>query len=268
MRDLGKRNLLGVLVDAVDYEASVERILSAAVRGEAYAVTALAVHGLMVGNHDYEHRYRLNRFHLVTPDGQPLRWLLNIAHGAQLPERVYGPTLMTKLCAAASERGLAVYFYGSSSEVVNGLRLRFSQRFPSLAVAGAEPSCFGHITTDEKRELVDRVRRSGARLVFVGLGCPRQEIFVHEFHLELGMPTIAVGAAFDYNSGLLSEPSPWIQRAGLQWFCRLAQEPGRLWKRYLFLNSQFLVMAALQLSGLWKPDPDHVAQPSSEVLCA
>jgi exopolysaccharide biosynthesis WecB/TagA/CpsF family protein len=264
MKHLGKRNLLGVLVDALDYESAVGMIVDAASLRRPLAVTALAVHGVMTGVQDRVHRHRLNSLDLVTPDGQPVRWALNMAHRTGLKDRVYGPTLMLQVCQAAASRGLAVYLYGSCQEVVDSLASSLNKRFPDLRIAGAEPSTFGTLTAQDRSELIDRIRRSQANILFVGLGCPRQEVFVYEVREALSLPVVAVGAAFDYHSGFRAEPPLWMQRAGLQWFHRLAQEPSRLWKRYLFLNVAFLVRFSLQLIGLKCPDPadsDHPLRP-------
>jgi N-acetylglucosaminyldiphosphoundecaprenol N-acetyl-beta-D-mannosaminyltransferase len=266
VRNGGKRNVLGVLVDAVDYDGAVEKVIAAAREGRGYSVSALAVHGVMTGVFDPEQRYRLNHLDLVTPDGQPVRWALNLLHRARLDDRVYGPNLMLRLCRAAAEEGLPIYLYGSSTEVLERLERELSQKVPALHISGAEPSKFRRTTPDEKREIIDRIRASGARIVFVGLGCPRQEIFAYEYRQSLRMPLIAVGAAFDFHAGILPEAPPSMQRAGLQWLHRLAQEPGRLWKRYLTLNPAYLGLLSLQALKLWRPDPLNARPPPRDLL--
>lgn len=266
MRDHGKRNILGIFVDAIDYDAAVHNIISAAQEDRGFAVTALAVHGIMTGVQDQAHRYRLNQFDLVTPDGQPVRWALNLLHRTPLPDRVYGPTLALRVCAAAVGEGLPVYFYGSRQAVLDRLIRNHRDRFPGLKIAGAEPSKFGRTTPEEKSEIAQRIRASGAKITFVGLGCPRQEVFAYEYRDLLSMPVIAVGAAFDYHAGLLNEPPQVIQQAGLQWLYRLTQDPRRLWKRYLLLNPAFLTLLALQTLRLWHPNPFAAKQPNGELL--
>lgn len=258
MIDRGKRNLLGVRVDAVDYEAAVGRVLDAAADSRGYACTALAVHGVMGGVLDREQRHRLNALDLVTPDGQPVRWGLNLLYRAGLADRVYGPTLMLALCEAAARAGLPVYLYGGRPEVVERLAGRLAARFDGLEIAGAEPSRFRTLKPEERAAMLARIERSGAALTFVGLGCPRQEVFAYECAAELAMPVIAVGAAFDYHAGVLGEPPQLVQRLGLQWAYRLAQDPRRLWKRYLGLNPLFVLLLALQLTRIWRPSPGGV----------
>jgi exopolysaccharide biosynthesis WecB/TagA/CpsF family protein len=261
MIDRGKKNLLGVRVDAVDMDAATQRILVAAESGAPFASTALAVHGVMTGFTDRVHRYRLNSLDLVTPDGQPVRWGINLLYRCKLPERVYGPTLMAHLLAAAAQRALPVYFYGSSDPVVSRLIEETSRRFPDLLIAGAEPGRFRQISASERDQIVERIAGSGARMVFIGLGCPRQEVFVYELRDRLQIPAIAVGAAFDYHAGLMKEPPEIVQTAGLQWLHRLLQEPRRLWRRYLLLNPAFCAMLGLQLAGVWKPSGKGRAPP-------
>lgn len=266
MKDLGKRNVLGVLVDAVDYEAAVSKIVTAAREGRGFTGTATAVHGLMVGVQDRTHRYRLNHFDLVTPDGQGVRWALNLLYAAGLPDRVYGPRLFLEVCVAAESEGLPVYLYGNRPAVLDQLVSNLKGWFPRLVVAGAEPSKFRRTSPQEKAEIVRLIRASGARITFVGLGCPRQEVFAYEYREALSMPLLAVGSAFDFHVGRLREPSPFIQRAGLQWVHRLIQEPRRLWRRYLFLNPMFATLLLLQASGLWQPNAAEVEAPPYEVL--
>jgi exopolysaccharide biosynthesis WecB/TagA/CpsF family protein len=266
VKDLGKFNLLGVLIDAVDYDAAVSRITTAARAGQPYAVSALAVHGVMTGVRDTEHRHRLNHFDLLTPDGQPVRWALNLLHHTRLSDRVYGPTLTLKVCEAAARDGLPVYFYGSRPEVLSLLESNLQQKFAGLKIAGLEPSKFRTTSAAEKTQIAQRIRDSGARIVFVGLGCPRQEVFAYEYRVLVGVPMLAVGAAFDYHAGLVDEPPNWVQRAGLQWAYRLAQQPRRLWRRYVLLNPAYLALLTAQLLRVWRPNAGRTRPPVGEVL--
>jgi exopolysaccharide biosynthesis WecB/TagA/CpsF family protein len=263
--DQGKRNILGVLVDAMDYEAAVARILGAARARQALGVAALAVHGLMIGVTDATQRYRLNHLDLVLPDGQPVRWGLNWLHRAGLADRVYGPTLMLKLCEGAAAENLPVYLYGSSPRVLDALCANLRRRFPGLAIAGAQPSRFRTVSAEEKHEIAARIAGSGAALVFAGLGCPRQEVWVYEHRGALSMPCVAVGAAFDFHAGTLAQAPAVVQRAGLEWLYRLAREPRRLWKRYALYNPMYAGLLALQAAGLARFEPENAVAPIQEV---
>jgi N-acetylglucosaminyldiphosphoundecaprenol N-acetyl-beta-D-mannosaminyltransferase len=253
--DQGKRNVLGVQVDAVDYAAAVEKILTAAREQRPLAVTALAVHGVMTGVQDKAHAARLNAFDLVTPDGQPVRWALNSLHHAHLADRVYGPDLTLRVLEACAEEGLPVYLYGSTDATLHRLTDKLRDLLPALKIAGCEPSKFRAAAPGEPEEIAARIESSGARVVLVGLGCPRQEVFVYAMRNLINAPLLAVGAAFDYHAGQLRKPPPWMQRRGLEWLWRLGLEPGRLWKRYLLLNPAYLARLGAQKSHLWRAEP-------------
>jgi N-acetylglucosaminyldiphosphoundecaprenol N-acetyl-beta-D-mannosaminyltransferase len=260
-----KQNVLGILVDAVDYDGAVERIIEAAEARKPLSVSALAVHGVMTGVLDSSHRHRLNHLDLVVPDGQPVRYALNWLHGSGLRDRVSGPILMLKLCGVAAERGLPIFLYGSRPDVLAALCTRLRERFPALIIAGAEPSKFRPLSAGEKAETVERIRSSGAQITFVGLGCPRQEVWAYEYRDVLPTPILAVGAAFDFHAGyLVSAPMP-MQNAGLEWLYRLWQEPRRLWRRYLYLNPLFVGHLTLQLTRLKRYDPGDTTVPAREL---
>jgi N-acetylglucosaminyldiphosphoundecaprenol N-acetyl-beta-D-mannosaminyltransferase len=263
MIDHGKKNLLGVLIDAVDYEAAVAKISAAAHARQPFAVSALAVHGVMTGVLDAPHRYRLNRLDLVVPDGQPVRWGLNLLHGVNLRDRVYGPTLTLKVCERAAAEGLSIYLYGSRAPVLEALQAHLMARFPALRIAGAQPSRFRQLSTAEQHAVAEEIVASGASITFVGLGCPRQEVWAYEQRELLRMPILAVGAAFDFHAGLLPQAPPRLQRLGLEWAYRFVQEPRRLWRRYALLNPMYLGLLAMQLSGLRRFDPASAPMPET-----
>lgn len=262
MIDKGKRNVIGVLVDAVDYEAAVDRIITAARNRQSMSVSALAVHGVMTGVLDEAHRYRLNHFDLIVPDGQPVRWALNRLHGAGLTDRVYGPNLTLKLCERAAAESLPIFLYGSHPHVLEALTRNLRSRFPALQIAGSQPSRFRQLSVEEKEDTVRTISESGARLAFVGLGCPRQEVWAYEHRGLLPMPILAVGAAFDFHAGNLAQAPEHLQKAGLEWFFRLAHEPRRLWRRYLLLNPHYLMLVFLQAARLKTFDPAAAPPPT------
>jgi exopolysaccharide biosynthesis WecB/TagA/CpsF family protein len=246
--DYGKRSLLGVGVDAVDHDAAVDRILYFARKRRPYLVSALAVHGLVEAHRDQDLRSALNDYDLVVPDGQPLCWGLNLAHGLDLQEKVPGPSLTEALLAAAADEGLTVFLYGSTTEVLDRIVHAARERYGDSLRLLAQPSRFAPVEPAELREIAEEINASGANLCLVGLGCPRQERFVAAAGPMLRMPSLAVGAAFDYLAGDLRRASPRTQRLGLEWVYRLRQEPRRLAGRYTTTNSRFVVALGAQVA--------------------
>lgn len=250
MIDYGKQNLLGILIDAVDYETAIVKIIAAAQNRIAFAASTLAVHGVMTGVLDREQGHRLNQLDLVMPDGQPVRWALNLLYGLGLPDRVYGPALTIKVCEAAAQEQLPIYLYGSTPKALVRLAENLTHRFPKLQIAGAMPSRFRTISAEEQEQIAGQILQSNAALVLVGLGCPRQEVWVYEHRHLLPMPALAVGAAFNFHSGTLPQAPKALQNIGLEWLFRFVHEPRRLWKRYLCLNPLYMWLVARQFLRL------------------
>ncbi|MEG3893141.1 WecB/TagA/CpsF family glycosyltransferase [Microcoleus sp. Z1_A1] len=266
MIDKGKKNVLGILVNAVNYEAAVSKIIAAASAGKPMSVSALAVHGVMTGVLDSTHRYRINHIDLVLPDGQPVRWALNWLYHTELPDRVCGPNAMLQICERAAEEGLPIYLYGSQASVLEALSRNLCQRFPKLIIAGTQPSKFRHVSPQEKQEIAQQIRNSGAAITFVGLGCPRQEVWAYEYRDDLSMPLIAVGAAYDFHAGNLAKSPDFLSKIGLEWLFRMMKEPRRLWQRYVFLNPLYIWLFLLQALKIKQFDPTDATPPVEEVL--
>ena len=246
MINKGKKSVLGINVDVCDYADCVQRIINSAKDRKYFSVSALAVHGIMTGVKDPEHRYRLNKFSIIAPDGQPVRWALRFLYGERLKDRVYGPNLTLEVCKAAEGENIPVYFYGSTQNVLNELTKNLSEQFPQLVIAGAQPSKFRNLTEEEYSSLGMELNNSGAKIFFIGLGCPRQEVFVYEHMKLVNYPMLAVGAAFDFHAGCLKQAPTWMQKSGLEWFYRLLMEPRRLWRRYIFLNPEYIYLVLRQ----------------------
>lgn len=246
MLDGAKRPVLGIGINATDYEGAVRAIIDAARDGKPFSVSALAVHGVMTGALDMTQRYRLNRLDMVVPDGQPVRWALNLLHGAGLRDRVYGPTLMLRLCQVANQERVPVFLYGSRPEVMQKLEANLRERFPGIRIVGTATSRFRTADDEENARIIAEIRATGAKLVFVGLGCPRQEVFAFENAEALSCAVVAVGAAFDFHAGTQKQAPRWMQDRGLEWLFRLSSEPRRLWRRYAVLNPLFCWNVARQ----------------------
>ncbi|WP_228461796.1 WecB/TagA/CpsF family glycosyltransferase [Paracoccus liaowanqingii] len=233
-------------ISVVDYDRAADCVIAAARQSQPYLVTALAVHGVVEARTKAEMGQVIERFDIVTPDGQPVRMALNLLYRAGLTDRVYGPTLMLRICEAAATQDIPVFLYGSTGEVVTALSQALVAKIPKLRVAGAEPSLFRPLQADESATLAQRVRDSGAGIVFIGLGCPRQELFAFDHRDIIGLPQVCVGAAFDFHAGHKRQAPQWMQDHALEWLFRLSQEPRRLFGRYAVTNSIFLFALARQ----------------------
>jgi exopolysaccharide biosynthesis WecB/TagA/CpsF family protein len=245
-----KVELFGVGVSVATYEEVEEAVLAAAGRGAPAIVSCHAVHAVVTASLDGALRERVNSFEILAADGQPVRWAMNLLHGTKLTDRVYGPELMLRLCGRAAAARIPVFLCGGREEVVARLRDSLCARYGGLEIAGVDSPPFRPLTRDEDDALVERIGRSKARIVFVGLGCPKQDYFAYEHRDRIRAVQVCVGAAFDLHAGMRSMAPAWMQRNGLEWLFRLSQEPRRLAARYLLTNPLFLAqMAAKFVDG-------------------
>jgi exopolysaccharide biosynthesis WecB/TagA/CpsF family protein len=228
---IAKKPLLGVNISVTNYQRVVEAVMDASVRARPLSFTALDAHGLRRAAKDPQFRDLVNSFDIVSPDGHSLRWGLNALHGERLPDRVAGPDLTLHLCASAAARGYPIFLYGSHAHVLAGLSRKLLHLFPALKIAGTQPSRFRAASDEEDAQDLELIRRSGASLAFIGLGCPLQEQWVAAHTARLSLPLLAVGAAFDFISGNKRRAPKWMQDRGLEWIFRIAVEPRRLVRR-------------------------------------
>lgn len=240
-------SLFGIRYAITDYEEASNIIINKAKESQSYAVTALAVHGLIEGYKNQLLRSQINEIDLVVPDGQPIRWALNYFFNTSLKDRIYGPTLMLKVLSGAEQNKIGIFLYGSRPETIKKLALFISKMYPGIVISGTQADRFRDSTSEEVAEDRENIIKSGAQIVFVGRGCPRQEKWVAENKSFLPAVLIAVGAAFDFHAGNVKQAPRWIQDAGFEWLYRLAKEPGRLWKRYLITNSVFIGLFFINL---------------------
>lgn len=239
--------VLGVGVSRTTYAEAVDAIVGAARRQSGGIVELLSVHGLIEAGKSPEFASALQRFAMVAPDGQPIRWALNWLHGANLDDRVRGSDLMLQLCSRAAQEGIGIYLYGGTREVLLRLCELLRDRYRGLRIVGAESPPFRALTPEEDRAAVERIARSGAGLLFIGLGCPKQELFAVAHADQILAVQLCVGAAFDFVAGTKPTAPLWMQRWGFEWLFRLASEPRRLWRRYLVANSHFVLRLAGEL---------------------
>jgi N-acetylglucosaminyldiphosphoundecaprenol N-acetyl-beta-D-mannosaminyltransferase len=237
---VARRYVLGTRVDVTSYDDAVERIANWTDAQSGRMVSACSVHPVMLAVDDPSFRGAMSVADLVTPDGMPLVWALRLL-GCREATRVYGPDLTVAVCAWAADHGVPVGFYGSTPLVVERLIVNLIDRFPSLDIRYHHSPPFRALTDAERAAELSELRASGVRVLFVGLGCPKQERWMAERRDELDVVMLGVGAAFDYLAGTLPRPPAWMQRTGLEWCFRLLVEPRRLWRRYLRNNPRFVL---------------------------
>jgi len=246
-KPLESRSILGMRVDATSYDDAAARVMKwAAGADRRRYVCVSTVHMVMEGHDDARYQSVVNGADLVTPDGMPLVWGLRLL-GVPDAERVYGPTLTPRLLAAAARAGVPVGFYGGEPEVLDKLIAVAVDRFPGLRVVYACSPPFRALSLEEDAVIVDRINASGARLLFVGLGCPKQERWMAAHRSSVNAVMLGVGAAFDFTAGVKAQAPHFIQNLGLEWLFRLVCEPRRLWRRYLRHNPRFVTFFALQV---------------------
>lgn len=242
---LNSRLILGTRTDSTNYSDAVTRVLAWAGTSESRYVCVSNVHVTMEAHDCAEYREIVNGADLVTPDGMPLVWALRL-FGVPQATRVYGPTLTVHVLERAAATGVAVGFYGARPEVLAGMQHACQRRFPRLQVAYAHAPPFRQLTVDEDAAVVREINGSGARILFVGLGCPKQERWMASHRGSVRAAMLGVGAAFDFLAGTKPQAPAWMQRAGLEWLFRLGTEPRRLWRRYVYNNPRFVALLAGQ----------------------
>ena len=234
--------VLGVRFDALSTDQAADRLVAWARAGDARYACFSNAHGVVEALDDPAFADVLNGADLNLPDGMSIVREMR-ARGVGQRDRVYGPDVMLAVAQRAARAGLPVALYGSTEPVIARLQERLPALAPGLDVVAAISPPFRTLTPEEGAAYDARLRASGARVVFVGLGCPRQERWCAEHAAATGAVCLAVGAAFDFHAGLLRQAPRWAQRAGLEWAFRLAVEPRRLWRRYARVVPRFLAGA-------------------------
>ena len=204
------------------------------------------VHMLVEANKDKEFAYVVNNSVITTPDGLPLAWGLRLKHGIK-QDRVAGMDLLPDLLSLASQNQIPVYFYGGTEEVLAKTESYVKQHYPDIPSVGFYSPPFRKLTEEETDEIVENINSTGARLVFVALGCPKQEKWMASMKGRVNAVMLGIGAALPVLVGEQSRAPGWMQNNGLEWLYRLCQEPGRLWKRYFVTNSIYICLLIKEL---------------------
>lgn len=237
-------------ISPTSYGLATEQVMEWAKSHESRHVCAANVHMLMEAHDTPYFKEVLNTADLVTPDGMPLVWIMRLK-GMKKQERVYGPTLMLHVLEAAAREGIPVGFYGGKTEVLDVLVEKMQNRYEGLNVAFALSPPFREMSLEEDSRNVKDIQQSNTRILFVGLGCPKQELWMAEHRGKIDTVMIGVGAAFDFLAGIKPQAPAWIQAIGLEWLYRLTTEPRRLWRRYLYNNPRFVFLAICDLLGFY-----------------
>ena len=245
------RAILGSRIDAPSYAEATSAVLRWAATEESRYVCVAPVSTVMEAYDDGDLRAIVDRAALVTPDGMPVVWALRLL-GLQRATRIYGPDLTPMIIEAAEREGIPVGFYGGSPQVLQQLVAEAFRRFPCLKVGYAFSPPFRPLTEEEDCRVTSEIVRSQAKILFVGIGSPKQELWMAAHVGRIPAVMLGVGAAFDFLAGAKPQAPRWMMRIGMEWFFRLATEPRRLWKRYLKHNPRFVMLFALQLLGLKK----------------
>jgi len=239
--------VLQVKIYSLTYEGTLNYIKSLILDNKKSYICTAPVHLVMECQKSQKLLKGVNKAALVTPDGMPLVWLLKL-YGKKA-ERVYGPTLMLKTCKMAQDKGYKIYLLGGIKGLSGRLRQKLKESFPGIEIVGNKDTPIRPVPRRETKRLIKKINKSHAQIVFVGMGCPYQEMWMIENRNKLNANIlVGVGAAFDFMSGRVRPAPTWMQGIGLEWLFRLSQDPKRLWRRYTITNFLFLYKIFSQIN--------------------
>ena len=241
-------SILGTFIDSLTWDQAVERIRTWGRASESRYVCVCNAHSVVIAAGNVAFAAAIDHADMATPDGSPVAWLMRRL-GYHGQTRINGPDLMWRYCEAVAGSGEGVFLYGATSETLVRLDLALRTAFPALHICGMISPPFRALTPAEDQQDVDAINASGAGVVWVSLGCPKQELWMAAHVGRVQAVMVGVGAAFDFHAGTVKRAPAWMRRYGLEWLHRLASEPRRLWRRYLVTNTLFIVGAARQLLG-------------------
>jgi N-acetylglucosaminyldiphosphoundecaprenol N-acetyl-beta-D-mannosaminyltransferase len=245
--------VVSLFPDVVTHESAIEKVAGLVSGGAGGYVCFSTVHMVMESYDDAEFARKVNGADLIVTDGMPIVWMQKL-QGKRGASRVRANDLMIQLCKFAEENDLSIGFYGGRQEVIDGILRRAEKDFPKLKVAYAFSPPFRLLTDAEDAEITDEINRAAPDVLFMGLGCPKQENWMSAHKDKLKAVMLGVGASFDFYAGNVRESPEWLGKLGLEWLYRLVQEPKRLWRRYLILNPRFVWLCLLQMLDAKKFD--------------
>lgn len=245
-KQLKTQSVIGVPVTAESFETQMDTILDWAQQRLSKVVCVANVHMLIEAKHNFSFARILHRADIITPDGMPLAWLTSwINHKPQ--DRVAGMDILLNLCRQATQKNVGLFFLGSTPQVLGKIQNRLDREYPNLPISGMEALPFRPLTYEEDEALIRRLNNSGAGVILISLGCPKQERWMHAHKHRVNAVMIGIGGVFPVFAGLQKWAPAWVRKSGLEWLYRLVQEPQRLWKRYATTIPLFLWLGAKQL---------------------
>lgn len=246
---MNRQKVVSFGVDRLSPLSVVEAVVDAAAAGQSTYVCVANVHMVMEAFDNPEFMDVVSNADLVVPDGVPLVWVMRMA-GVKGQQRVRGPDLMPRLCDVAEKRGLRVGFIGGKEDVLTSLKQKVEAEHPALNVVYCYSPPFRPLSEHEEKGIIDEINSSRVQILFVGLGCPKQERWMAARKGKVNAVMLGVGAAFDLHTGAIKQCPRWLQQMGLEWAFRFKEEPRRLAGRYLKHNPRFIWYAARQLIGI------------------
>jgi N-acetylglucosaminyldiphosphoundecaprenol N-acetyl-beta-D-mannosaminyltransferase len=239
--------VLGSIIDSLDWKQVLEVAGNWAQTHQSRYVCFCNVHSVVTARFQPDVGYAMRKSDVALPDGMPIAWMLRL-QGFNNQRRISGPDFMWRFCSDLQKQDISVYLYGSHHSTLDALCSNLKTAFSRLRIVGTISPPYRPLTPDEDDAVVNEINASGASVVFVSLGCPKQELWMAEHRDRIHAVMVGVGAAFDYHAGTLRRADPWMQAWGLEWAYRLMREPRRLWVRYLVTNSVFVSYAVVQLA--------------------
>lgn len=246
-KKLNKFYILNVGISTIDMNDACRLVEDTILKKQKKYICVCPVSTIMACKRNEKALESVNSADLVTPDGMPVVWI-GRARGYKNIRRVYGPELMQKICDISDKNGYKNYLYGSSEDILNKLKENLRKRYPSLIISGIFSPPFRQLTKEEDNKIVEDINNNNPDIIWVGLGSPKQDLWMHEHRDKINAPVmIGVGAAFDFLAGVKPQAPCWIRNNGFEWVFRLVTEPKRLWRRYLIDNPLFIYHVGIEL---------------------